>query len=122
METLKYLGISYFWGLCLWEGRAGCGGVRDEFALGGILELAGLEHGAWDNLAGEDSLLVYYCVSCGLFIYFTAKVRAMSDVACSSPEADAGEAKAGASSTSIQAWGGNIGCSISLLQGIEMPL
>lgn len=35
-----------------WEGRAGCGGVKDTLGLGGILELAGVEHGAWDNLVG----------------------------------------------------------------------
>lgn len=33
-----------------WEGWAGCGGMRDKLELGGILQLAVVEHGASDNL------------------------------------------------------------------------
>lgn len=57
MERMKYLDVLCFQGSCLVQrrgGRAGGGGVRDKLGLGGILELAGVERGAWDNLECEE--------------------------------------------------------------------
>jgi len=105
--------------------------VRDKLGSRGILELAGVERGAWDSLVDQSYLLVYCRENCGLFLYSVLLQK--------SKRCERGGFWLRGGCWQTQGWrcigklraasapghaglGGNAGCHSSLLRGVEVSL